>query len=74
MEKLLTILAVLSTIAGAGVAFAQACPQGYQRECRTDPCAEKRVVEHCVRTENGVCVDSRQETVCVPRTVCTCER
>lgn len=53
---------------------ALACPEGYRRECRTDPCAERRERQVCVRWEDGRCIDYRTETVCVPRTDCTCER
>lgn len=74
MGKLLATLTVLSVVAGTCIAYAQSCPEGYHRDCRTDPCAEKRVVERCVRRENDVCIDWRPETICVPRTVCSCER
>lgn len=74
MRKIVIATITLCAVAGAGVAYAQSCPEGYRRDCRTDSCAERRTVDRCVRWENNVCVDSRQETVCVPRTICTCER
>lgn len=67
--KLLGVLFSLTML--TAVAFA--CPEGYHPETRTDPCDHKENHPTCVRYENGSCVDWRDNWVCVPRSVTTCE-
>lgn len=62
-------LALLFVTLGVAVA----CPEGYHRETRTDPCGRKENQPVCVRWEDGVCTETRDNWVCIPTSTTTCE-